>query len=312
MVAEGDTLPAVFRHACLIYNPQAGGLSKQPSRFADAVAAVRECCPGLKLVETEDPRTAGRQAREAAEGGAELVAVAGGDGTFNEVLDGMAGSDVPVALLPGGTANVLAMETGLGGDLLGAARALPALVATRCPLGLLEQPGLPPRHFAMMAGLGLDARIVRQIKPAAKRRLGKLAYWIGGFSQLGRRLEEFDVALDGARRRCSFALVSQVRNYGGDLTIARQANLLEPGFAVVLFEGASSLPYLKYFSGVLLDRLEGMQGVQVARAACVELLEPADIQIDGEYGGLGPARLSGAPAGVTLMLPRAFVERGGR
>ncbi len=267
----------------------------------------------LHLCPTTGPDTAGPIARQAIADGATLVFVAGGDGTINEVIAGMAGSEVPLAILPAGTANVLGMETGIGGNLVRAASKFGDLEPATISLGRLLAPGKSARYFACMAGVGLDARIVRMVSPEFKRRWGKLSYWEGGFAQVGKKLPEFDVVMDGRRFRCSFALVSRVRNYGGDLEIARHASLLSDEFAVVLFEGPSSFRYLKYFSGVLLNSLQGMKGVTVAHARSLQLeansSEPIDVQVDGEYAGLAPVSLDIAPERVRILLPRAFIQR---
>ena len=99
----------------------------------------------------------------------------------------------------------------------------------------------------------------------------------------------------------------------GDLEIARHANLLRDDLAVVLFEGPSSFRYLRYFSGVLLNALQGMKGVTVARSRRLEfrpVSEAAiDLQIDGEYAGVAPVRVEIAEERVTLMLPGAFLKK---
>ncbi len=92
-------------------------------------------------------------ARKAIVEGAELILAAGGDGTINEVLDGMAHTSVPLGILPAGTANVLATEIGLGSDLERAARLMPQCVARRIAIGRLDC-GSAPRHFLSMAGVG--------------------------------------------------------------------------------------------------------------------------------------------------------------
>ncbi len=110
---------------------------------------------------------------------------------------------------------------------------------------------------------------------------------------MGRRLEEFAVKIDGRDYRCSFALVSKVRNYGGDLQIARDTSLFDDRFEVVLFSGKSPLRYLYYFVGVVLNRLRGMKGVSILRAHQIEVSPVRDtrvyIQVDGEYAGHLPA-----------------------
>ncbi len=148
------------------------------------------------------------------------------------------------------------------------------------------------------------------MSPQFKRRFGKLSYWEAGFAQLGRRLEEFEAVVDGRPFSCSFALLSRVRNYGGDLWIARHANLLEDRLAVVLFQGRSSLRYLKYFLGVLTARLGAMDGVRVldAREAEIRLLKDPviDLQVDGEHAGYAPARLGLSEKRVRLLVPPRF------
>lgn len=182
----------------------------------------------------------------------------------------------------------------------------------RISVGLLRNVA-EERYFLMMAGAGLDAMIVYHIDAGLKARIGKAAYWLGGFGQLGRPLPEFSVQANGHPIQCSFALASRVRNYGGDLWIARGASLLSDHFELVLFEGAHSLPYMKYFFGVLTGRLSGMQGVSIVRAESIHLDCPTDqgiyVQVDGEYAGRLPCDLSIVPRALTLLVPPAFRER---
>lgn len=299
--------------ASLVYNPVAGKLFRRPRLLEEARRLLEPHVGPIRLCPTTAPHTAGPLARRAIDEGSRLIFVAGGDGTINEVIAGMAGSEVPLGILPAGTANVLGMETGIGGNLVRAAARFGDLEPVPVSLGRMLVPGQAPRYFACMAGIGLDARIVRMVSPEFKRRWGKLSYWEGGFAQVGKRLAEFNVVMDGRRFRCSFALVSRVRNYGGDLEIARHANLLDDDFAVVLFEGPSSFRYLKYFSGVLLNRLDGMKGVTVAHARSFQVegggVEPVDVQVDGEYAGVAPMSFDMAPERVRLLLPRPFLAR---
>lgn len=246
------------------------------------------------------------------EAGADAVLAAGGDGTINEVLNGLTGTEVPLGILPAGTANVLAVEMKVGTRMVRAAEELADYVPHRIAAGKIEN-GHQERHFLLMAGAGLDAMIVYSIDAQLKRSLGKVAYWISGFGHLGRPLPEFNVRVDGHESRCSFALASRVRNYGGDLTIARGASLLSEQFEVILFEGAHSLPYLKYMFGVLTGRLSGMKGITIKRAQSLEL-DCAEkpgiyIQVDGEYAGRLPAKLTIVRQAVTLLIPPGFRDR---
>lgn len=253
-------------------------------------------------------------ARELVDRGADLIIAAGGDGTINEIVNGMAGSKVPLGILPAGTANVLANELGIPTKMERAAESLRECVPERVSLGLLSTAlGDAPRYFLLMAGAGLDAEIVYHLNTQVKNALGKVAYWVAGLSRFGRRLPEFTVEAEGRSYRGSFALVSRVRNYGGDLEIAPTISLLDDEFEIVLFEGSSSLPYTKYFLGVLAHRIRGMRGITILRARKV-LFSGAEqgkvyVQVDGESAGVIPASLELAPHALTLLVPPDFRTR---
>jgi diacylglycerol kinase (ATP) len=128
----------------------------------------------VEAVPTEGPATAASIARRCIQRGADLILAAGGDGTINEVANGMVHSNVPLGILPAGTANVLANELALGNTMERAAKSMDECVPERIALGLLSTPTAEPRHFLLMAGAGLDAEIVNDINPGLKDVLGKL------------------------------------------------------------------------------------------------------------------------------------------
>ncbi len=267
------------------------------------------------LVPTSGPGIATEIARDYLAKGVGMIVAAGGDGTINEVVEGMVGSNVPLGILPAGTANVLASETGMSTNLEKAARDLSESTPERISLGRIRfsdgNPG--SRHFLLMAGIGLDARVIYNLSAPLKSSLGKFAYWITSFTMMGRHLEEFSVEIDGRSYRCSFALVSKVRNYGGDLTIARDTSLFDDEFEVVLFEGENSLRYIPYFLGVVLNRLRGMKGVTILRASKLDFQPSHDarvyMQVDGEFAGHLPGSVEIVRNGLTLLLPSGYRQR---
>jgi diacylglycerol kinase (ATP) len=267
-------------------------------------------------IATTGPGHAGEIARQEVDRGAELILAAGGDGTINEVVNGMAFSDVPLGVLPAGTANVLACELGIGKSMERAAEELADSVLERVAIGSITN-GTPDsqRYFLLMAGAGLDADIVYHLNARVKEVFGKVAYWIGGFSKLGRRIPEFRVEANGCEFRASFALLSRVRNYGGDLEIAPTISLLDDEFEMVLFEGESSLGFLKYMLGVVAHQQQRMRGITILRtrqaAFSVEASQVGQIhlQVDGEYMGVAPARIEIVPNALTLLVPPGFRAR---
>jgi len=265
-------------------------------------------------IATSGPGHAGEIARCAVDRGADLILVAGGDGTINEAVNGMVHSHVPLGILPAGTANVLANELGIGKTMETAASFLAGSIQERVALGLLTSESEDmERHFLLMAGAGLDADIVYNLNPRMKEAVGKMAYWIGGFSKLGRRIPEFKVLANGHEYCASFALLSRVRNYGGDLEIAPTISLLDDEFEMVLFEGESSFGFLKYMLAVVVRQQQTMPGITILRTrqAVFSAREGSSIhvQVDGEYAGLAPARVQIVPNALTLLVPPGFRTR---
>lgn len=267
----------------------------------------------VSLIATEGPGSACVLARQCVEDGADAVIAAGGDGTINEAINGLAHSDTPLAVLPAGTANVLAVEIGLARSMEGAADLFGDLKPVRVSLGLLRATGIEPRYFLLMAGAGVDAYLVYNLDAEMKRRFGKLAYWGAGFTLVADRLEEFDVHSEGQTLRCTFALASRVRNYGGDIEIARNVSLLDDSFELITFEGSMAARYLLYLGAILTRQLARTEGVTVLRTRRAEFRAPEGnlirVQIDGEAAGCLPASVEIVPHALTLLVPPAFLER---
>jgi len=297
----------------LIFNPRAGKLLRNPQLVERTIEAVRQYGP-VEVLPTTGPGMAGELARQEVARGAEWIVTLGGDGTVNEVANGMIGSHVALAPLPGGTANVLCVETGIGTNPVKAAEALGRRQARRIATGHVKTATMD-RHFLAMAGTGLDARVVNAVNPKIKEKLGKLAYWVSGFGLVGRSLAQFESNVDGFVSQRSFSLASRVRNYGGDLEIARTVTLLDDCLEAVSFAGVSSFRYLPYLVGVLIGKPDLFPGVDVRAAQRLEFKAvngtPVAVQVDGEAAGFLPATVSVVPDALTILLPRAYIEKAG-
>jgi diacylglycerol kinase family enzyme len=293
-----------YRQPVLIYNPVAGKLKRNDQLLLrQTLEALRGAGIDPRPAPTTGPATAGAIVREAMAAGADLIIGLGGDGTINEIASGMVGSKVPLAILPGGTANVLSIETRGGTKTVAAAKRLPLRVERRIAVGRLSLSSGERRHFLAMAGVGLDARVIDCVNPALKKATGKFAYWVAGFRQIFRRLDP--VIFEG--ERYGFVLSSRVRNYGGDLELARRASLLRDEFEVVLFQGTNPLFFAFYMTGALIRQHALLPGVQVRRASKLEFREPgALVQIDGELIGPTPATVEIVPDALTLLVDPRF------
>lgn len=312
-----ETLTA--KRAVILYNPVARGLLRRKRSVERCVGVLASHGIEARLVATAGPGTAGGQARREIEEGCDLMIAAGGDGTINEVANGMLHSQVPLAILPGGTANVLAREMGMPLRLERAAAQMAQFRPTPTAAGRLHVPESLPRVFLCMTGAGLDAQIVYHLNLGLKAAVGKLAYYASGFRQVFRSLCEFEVLVDGRPFQASFALISRVRNYGGDLEIARGASLLRDDFEIVLFRGKQSVGYLRYLAAVLMGRAERARGCTVLRGGSVLCRGAAGVggagaeniyvQVDGELAGRLPISAEVVPGALTLLMPPEYLAR---
>jgi len=301
------------RRAAIIYNPVARTVARNEQSLLQLPELLAATGMEAHLVPTTGPGTAGAQAKQQIQEGCDLILVAGGDGTINEVSSGLLHSRVPLGILPGGTANVLARELRLPQQLVKAAQLIPSLKSCRIVVGSLKVHDAPARPFLCMAGIGLDAEIVYRLNLDLKAVAGKFAYYLGGFSQVLRPISEFHVVVDDREFSASFVLISRVRNYGGDLEIARGASLLRDDFEIVLFRGTLSVRYLTYLAGVATRQLHRMKGVTVLHGKSVSLVPHKDrvvyVQADGELAGTLPAHIHLAPAAINLLVPPQYLAR---
>lgn len=301
------------KRAAIIYNPIARGLSRHQHLLQRSIAVLARQGIEGHLIPTKGPGTAGAQARRQIDAGKDLIIAAGGDGTINEVANGMLHTGVPLAILPGGTANVLAREMRVPIHLEKAAAQVSNLIPHPIAAGGLRIGHSDRRAFLCMAGAGLDAEIVSRLNLDLKAATGKFAYYVAGFGHVFRPLREFEVTVDGRRFEASFALISRVRNYGGDLEIARGASLLRDDFEVVLFRGTVSARYLHYFLGVALKRVDRINGCTVLHGRSVSCSQAAGngiyVQVDGELAGNLPITAEILPNALTLLLPPEYVAR---
>ncbi len=259
---------------------------------------------GVTLLGAGAPGEAEAMARRAARGGYDVVVAAGGDGTVNEIVNGLRGTSIPLAIVPLGTANVVAAEIGLPAE----AGPLAELIAHERPRAL--RPGrLDGRRFMMMAGIGADAHAVASVSPAWKRRAGKLAYVMAVLWRLVRHPFPccYEVCIDGVVRRAASVIVANGRYYAGTFVLAPQARLERPGLHVCLFSGPGRWRALRYGLAFLLGRLDRLADFHVIAARSVSISGPEGdpVQADGDIIARLPVEIAIAPEAVDMIMPRA-------
>ena len=253
----------------------------------------RRHCGAPVDVETRDtlgPGAAEDMARAACRAGYTAVVVAGGDGTINEAVNGLAGGDVPLGIIPMGTANVLAAELGLPEEAGGIARVIAAGATTAVHLGQANG-----RHFIQMAGVGFDAYVVSKVNPRTKRLLGRGAYVLKSLHALwGFSFPRYRVTIAGQCYDAASAVIANGHYYGGRFTCAPQARLEQPVLHVCLFERRGPWHALRYAAGLAFGRLHRMCDVRIVEADFVVVEGPAGdpLQGDGEILNVLPSVIS--------------------
>ena len=292
-----------FVRLLIIYNPTAG--QRRRRRFEAVLRALETQGAAITLRPTTRRGDAEAFAREAASGGFDRVVAAGGDGTINEAINGLAGSGMALAIVPLGTANVLAAELGLGGRPAEIAAAILRGTARPIALGRIIT-AEHARRFVMMAGIGFDAQVVAQVNPALKRLTGKFAYVIALLREMLRDPGlVFRVEVDGRVYRAASVIVAKGHFYGGRFVACPEARLEEPALHVCLFGRTGRLHILRYAAALALGRLSRLPDVTVVKAQRIIVEGPPGepIQADGDSDGHLPATIEVEDRALSLVYP---------
>jgi YegS/Rv2252/BmrU family lipid kinase len=290
-----------FPRILVIHNPVSG--RRRAALLEQVLARLRETGCAVELCSTGKRGDAERIAAAASPERYDAVAVAGGDGTINEVVNGMAGSALPLGLIPMGTANVLAAELGLPPSADGLARTLLEGRRQHIALGLASG-----RRFAMMAGVGFDADVVRGIDPRLKRAVGKGAYVWQSLVEMARyRPRQFRLSIDGKSRTAASAVFANGHYYAGRYTCAPEARLTDGRLHVCLFKSSGRLSILRYGLALLLGTLHRRHDIEIVTATRVRVEGDAGSPVhgDGDIIARLPLDIGMDPGGIEVIVPAA-------
>ncbi|HET6889874.1 MAG TPA: diacylglycerol kinase family protein [Pyrinomonadaceae bacterium] len=295
------------RRAIIISNPKTGRYATRRLPPIEGICAqLTSSNIEAEIIHTTGPGDATWIAATAARNGISDVIVAGGDGTINEALQGLVGTHSRLSILPRGTANVLARELGLPIDCGRAAEIIVQSKSRRIHVGCaIDETSGASRYFVLMAGIGLDASVVRRVHPGLKKRFGKGAFWFSGLSHLADwRPKPFEIEVDGKTFVATFATIGKAAGYGGDLSVTPRAQLDQPDFEICIITSQSRVRYLQLLSyamrsGVPADK----PGVHFLRAAHARATGESGVQVDGELIGNLPMRFEIAAETIEVIVP---------
>lgn len=282
-------MPELTQIACdparvaIIFNPTSGSQSPEArlSRLRElASAAGLQCEPAATLKEGG----AAPAAREALRSGAERVLVCGGDGTLTQAASVLAGTSTVLGVLPGGTANLLAVNLGLPTDIEEAVRV--ALQEKPRPIDVGRANG---RVFLVMAGIGADAQMVRDAKREVKRRLGPLAYALAAWRLLTERHTRYTITLDGRtfRRRAKTVVVANLGHVAPGLELVPGTDPRDGLLEVAIVRAWTLGQIARVVLRVLLrrNRSDELLEIHHAREVLIRCARPQPVHTDGEVAG---------------------------
>ncbi|MFN8513944.1 MAG: diacylglycerol kinase family protein [Chloroflexia bacterium] len=305
--AELETRQTTATRAWLIENPVAGQ-GDWAEQIAAAQATLRAAGWEVALHRTAKQGDATALARAAVEDGADVVIVAGGDGTVNEALQGLAGQRrTALAVLPGGTVNVWATELGADQHEVDIARRIATGRRHAVDLGKVND-----RYFLMMASVGFDAEANATVVESGslkrlKRRVGPAAYALGALLTLGRfRSRRVALSIDGApvNRHLLMLILGNTRLYGGIAEITYRARADDGLLDVCVLAGRGPLDLVRRGWSVLRRQHAADPAIDYRRARRVVLdpPEPLRIQADGEDIGTTPATFTVVPNALEVIV----------
>jgi diacylglycerol kinase (ATP) len=319
----------------LIYNPS-GGQVVVRHELDNVVAFLEHYGWSITLRETSKPLEATELARHAVNRGARVVIAAGGDGTVNEVANGLVNTDAALGVLPMGTTNSWALQMGIpalnpllpGTQAVKMIAALEERIARPLPANyyrkvlldaarvLIEEHTvavdmgeLSGRHFLMWAGMGFDAAIAQSIPPKEKRALGSWAYVLPAIES-AYRYSGTDVCLnlDGNVVKVStpFIIVSNIQLYGGMIAIGARACVNDARLDVCIFKGGGFFTFVQQAAKVLVHK--HLKDPKVEYYQChgivIESAHPLPVHIDGEPFTTTPVAIHTVPASLKVIVPR--------
>jgi YegS/Rv2252/BmrU family lipid kinase len=295
--------PAGPRRLAIIANPISGG--GRPFReIRKYVQTWPHSEWNVDILPTNCPEHAGELAHELLQSPPDILAVCGGDGTVNEVASRVPDPPFPVALLPAGTANVLARELRIPLDPLKALDVALRGTVRRLDIGMAT--GRTVHRFLLMAGAGFDAYVVSRVRPALKWRAGRLAFYLSTLQSLsGYHFPQFEVGAEGETLSATTCVVANSRGYGGGLLLTPEADMTDGLLDILIVQGRDRGRYLRLLMSAWLRKPLKFPWVQYRRAAKVTITGPRGpwVQVDGELMGTLPVEITVLPSTFPLIAP---------
>ena len=289
----------------MVFNPATGG-GEGARRKRDTQEALEGAGLEVLWLETTPEEPGQSQTAKAVAEGVDVVMAQGGDGTVMACVTGLAGTEVPLAVLPGGTGNLLATNFDIPSDLDEAVE-----IGLEGDRVRLDVAAMEDDRFVVMGGIGLDAAMLRDADPRLKQRLGAVAYVLSGLRHLRRRATRFRLRLDdrGIDRTGQGVLIGNLGRLQGGLPVMPDARPDDGLLDVAVLQTRTVLDWLTLAWRVLLRRPRKDPQLETFQARRVEVScdRPQPVERDGDP--LDTPRdhlvIEVVPGALTLCVPRS-------
>jgi diacylglycerol kinase (ATP) len=282
----------------VILNPTAGSPEHVRS-WQERAKSLAGDCP---IRVTSHSGEAEALARRAVEEGFARIVAAGGDGTVSQVANGLAGSNATLGVLPMGSVNVFAMELGL--PLHNLQRCWDIIEDTT--VRLVDMPSANNKYFVQLAGVGLDAQVVKETSLAFKRSFGPLSYLISAAQIAARQPPKLFIESEHTSlEEGSFVLVGNGRLYGGPFPFFKQAVIDDGLFDVVVFKRLGYLEIIRYLQDVVFSADIKVPEIEYFQTRQLRITSEQDVpvELDGELAGNCPVDFRIRKRALRVLVP---------
>ena len=288
----------------VIFNPVSGQSDPEERKkiISKALAAQGYTC---QFIATSRESGAKAKAEEALAQGVDLLAVSGGDGTVMEAMSALVGTDIPIAVFPAGTGNLLSINLGIPTTVPEAVNV--ALGGKQYALDLARTGD--GKYFAIMGGLGMDAQMIADAGREAKKKMGKMAYLWAALKNLPRRRAYVDIHLDDKppiRRRVKSVLLANMGKITGGLEAMPTASPNDGLLDIGILKAATLANWVHLIGNALLGRANQDPALEVyqVRKVILRPRSPQPVQFDGEDGGtIQELTVEIVPKAVLVLVP---------
>ena len=304
-----DEQSTTAKRVTVIFNP-VSGVEDPEVRKQKITESLQQFDYECDFALTTEQESGTVLAEKALGSGAELILVSGGDGTVMQVLTAVVGKNVPVAVIPSGTGNLLSIN-------LGIPLTIPEAVHTALngkPYSLDLAKTSDGRHFAIMGGLGLDANMIADADRSLKKRLGVVAYFVAAAKNWRKPPLEVQVSVDGKepmKRFVSSVLIANMGKITGGVEAVPEASPTSGNLEVAIVKSANFGQWVRLLWYAFLGRTSDDPGYEHYKATTVDISTktPQHSQLDGEDAGkISHLHVKVLPQAVKILLPEQESE----